>query len=290
MKFTRTAILLGVALSIAPAFAQDGLKRVLPRVYAKWRRAILDRDYAAFKEHTATFRHNATHNLIVSQMQPWPDALFEIPMEPPDVSGLRLLSAKFKSGTANLIYYGKVDFKIKDQGTREIPNNLLVLQFVEEDGKWRYDTTRYIHAGSDPQLHSLYLSKGDFSFVRLPRFDPPGKVPPAPKLCPKPDCVGQLRVVSLGYRCRIRVNDSYVTEVADNVGNKLIIGGLKKEGNKVEIEINPTLYTKKPNLQIKITAFLPSVGGVPTAVFDYRPKNPPRVYENVFPAHVAKGE
>src|SRR6476620_8859334 len=103
-------VLAAILWSTVLLYAEDmEVRPELERTYSAWRAALAARDVSGWQKSTASHRQVATRNLIVSQKQPFPDALFTLPMRPAEIATLRFLQIKVLGNTANTAYFGKVD-------------------------------------------------------------------------------------------------------------------------------------------------------------------------------------
>ena len=171
--------------------------------------------------------------MIVSQKNKWPEALFDGPVKPPNLSSMKMAKTMVNGRTAQLVYFGKADFGIgKDI---KAPEGLLFLMFIKELNDWKFSTSRFMNLNNAEEI-SAAAQSGNFSFLDSPQFIPPGKVPPVPKLCPVPEMVGYLEIVSIGYETKVNVAERSKHMVINNVHKGLIIGGLKKGINPTFIE------------------------------------------------------
>jgi hypothetical protein len=194
-------------------------------------------DTKLWQQTTAQYRQIGMRNIIVSQKKKWPDALFEALVSPPDVSAMTLARATENRATAQLVYYGKADFGIGIE-PEEIPDGLLLLMFVKEKSGWKFNTSRFMSLAESEDI-AKRAKGGDFSFLDAPELQPPGNVPPLPKLCPIPELVGYVEIVSFGYETQLTVNSRSEHTVIDNVQSGLIIGGLKVGVNPIKVEVRP---------------------------------------------------
>jgi hypothetical protein len=166
MRYWFLLFLLCSALFRPALVAEDEvLRSELSKVYREWRAALLASSYTAWQKHTTQYRQALTRNLIVSQGQNYPEALFKIPMVPPDASGLRLLELEANGPTAHLVYFGKVDMGL-DVPAEQIPENLLVLKFFQEKGGWKFDSSRMINLADVPETRAA-LKEGDMAALRI---------------------------------------------------------------------------------------------------------------------------
>ena len=244
MTFRATLFAATLLASALPAGAElqtpPDLKTTLGKVFADWSKAMVEKDAKLWQQTTAKYRQNGMRNSIVSQKMPWPDALFDALVAPPDISGLELAKVMENGSTAQLVYYGKVDFKVDAD---EVPEGLLFLMFVKELDGWKFNTLRYMSLAGAEEVADQ-ASVGIFDFLDAPEFRPPGRVPPVPKLCPIPEIVGYVEIVSIGYETTLKVADRSEHTVIDNVQKGLIIGGLKAGINPVSVYVKPLALEK----------------------------------------------
>ncbi len=213
-----------------------GFGAQLIEIYENWSKGMIGSDLQLWRENTATYRQIGTRNLIVSQKKRWPESLFNNPITPADISELRLAKVMENGPTAQLIYYGKADFGADKE--IEIPNGLLFLMFVKEKSGWKFNTSRFMSLAGAGEAAAA-AAAGDFAFLDTPEFQPPGEVPPLPKLCPIPQMVGIIEIVSVGYEATVRVGDHSKHVVINNTQTGLIIGGLKRGNNIINVETRP---------------------------------------------------
>lgn len=233
MRFVPVAA--AVLFSFLPLHGDDAdLRRELERTYSTWRSAIASRDLGGWQKATAAHRQMITRNLIVSQKQPFPDALFNLPMRPAETSTLRFLQTRVAGNTAHTAYFGKVDLGLLD--VAEIPENVLILKFVKEATGWKFNTSRLLNLAASPDIRASLQNGGSSSVLDDPEFAPDGVVPATPKPCPVPDRIGVLQVASFGYATKATVNGFEVAAVQDNAEEHIIIGGLRDGENPLVIE------------------------------------------------------
>ena len=237
------------------AETDQALSSTLRQVYFKWVKAMRESDTDLWRKTTARYRQYGIRNLVVSEKKKWPDALFDTMLAPPDVSEMTLARVMQKGVTAQLIYYGKANFGVEIEGG-EIPDGLLFLMFVKEKDGWKFNTSRFMSL-AEAEEESAQAAAGDFAFLDAPDLQPPGTVPPLPKLCPYPELVGYVEIVSIGYRSSLKVNGHSNHTVIDNVQRGLIIGGLKEGVNPIDVEVralptNPGVTDAKRHFEFSV--------------------------------------
>ncbi len=213
------------------------MRREMDRAYSAWRSALAEKNLAGWQQATASYRQMLTRNLIISQRQPFPAALFDLPIRPPETTGLRFIKVKQVGDTANLYYYGKVDVGLTDPS--EVPESLLILKFIREGSAWKFDTTRMVSLGGAPEVKSAMQNGGGGNFLESPELAPDGVVPPTPKAAAMLDRIGVLQVASFGFETKATVNGFDVPSVTNNAEEHIIIGGLRDGQNPLTVSVKP---------------------------------------------------
>ncbi|MED5587068.1 MAG: hypothetical protein VYB61_11985 [Verrucomicrobiota bacterium] len=234
-----TALILSCSISPVHAAGPEGNEKLaheLKQVFGKWSQAMKEKDRTLWEQTTARYRQIGIRNMIVSQKKNWPGALFESPVSPPDVSDMQLARTMVKGVTAQLVYFGRPDFGVEED--TEVPDGLLFLMFIKEKGGWKFSTSRFMSLNGAGEIAAA-AQKGDYTFLDTAQFAPPGRVPPLPRLCPRPEIVGYIEIVSIGYQTHANIADRSQHTVIDNVHKALIIGGLKAGINQVFVEAKP---------------------------------------------------
>ncbi len=253
----------------------DALRASLDKVYKDWRNALTTRSLEDWKRNTTNYRQVVSHNLIISQGQPYPEALFDLPVAPPDVFKLKLLEVEAVGPTAHLIYYGKVDLGL-GVAADKIPNNLLALKFFNENGQWKFDSSKFINLNDSPEIRTACES-GNPEFVKHPPFNPPGVLPAVPKPCGKPDKIGALRIEAMGYEVTAHINRFDYPTVIDNATQEVIIGGLSVGDNDLTLDIKALPVPEGEGRVLNVQAMM--LGRDPKKpmlkVFDWTPRYHP---------------
>ena len=256
----------------------DGLRAELERVYHEWRGAMVNRNVQAWQKSTSRYRQVHTHNMIVSQRQPYPDAVFAVPLRPPDITRLKLLEVEAVGDTAHLVFFGRIDLGLE---VEVVPENLLVLRYIKDPDGWRFDTSRMVNLEGVPDVRAALKEGGKPSFLNDPEFNPPGKAPPVPAVCKVPQYVGAFQIESIGYETRLRINGFDYPPVKDVGINQLIIGGLNRDENTLEIFITPTEVPEgeERGLEISVMVVPGDTEKKPIPVYRWRTKDaaPPAV-------------
>ncbi|MBU6178041.1 MAG: hypothetical protein KGR69_00190 [Verrucomicrobia bacterium] len=224
------------AQAVAPATSarpDNSIRVTLESAYDAWRTAMDTGDLALWEQVTAFSRQIETRNRIVSQKQPFPRALFEDPVASPLLAGLIPLGVLSTGDTATSTYFGKANFG--DEPGVAVSDNLLVLHFLREEGKWKFDNLRIVKIGNDGEI-LLQIRNSDFSFLRGEEFQPAPSLPPVPQPVEAPRYVAEAWIDATGHEVRITVN-GHPTGTFRNVKvTELVMGGVRRGGNTIRIE------------------------------------------------------
>lgn len=254
----------------AVAAQPDNSIRVsLESAYESWRRAMDAGDLPAWEATTAYSRQIEIRNRIVSQKLPFPQALFADPVASPSLGGLIPLGVLSTGDTATSTYFGKANFG--DEPGVAISDNLLVLHFLREEGRWRFDNLRLVKLGGDGEL-LLQIRNSDFSFLRGEEFQPAPALPPIPQPVQTPALVAEAWVDATGYEVTITVN-GHLTGTFRNVkATELVMGGVRRSGNQIRIQskLLPDAGAAAPKVEVAIYA-AEDPAGQAQRVYHYRP-------------------
>jgi len=218
-----------------PAARPDPSIRVtLESAYETWRRAMGEGDLRKWEEATAYSRQIETRNRIVSQGLPFPQALMDDPVEAPTLGGLTALGVFSTGETATSTYFGKANF---GGDPSAVSDNMLVLHFLREDGRWRFDNLRIVKLGGDAEL-LLQLRNGDFSFLSGDEFQPAPRLPPVPQPVPAPELLAEAWIDATGYEVAISVNGHPMGRFSNIKTTELVMGGVRRGQNTVSLRIH----------------------------------------------------
>jgi len=242
----------------------------LESAYLAWLDAMLRKDFNAWKKATAIYRQVETYNRIISQRQRFPDALFAVPLQAPSVSKLVLLDIYAKGDTANAIYFGKPNFGIS--ADQPASDNFMVLKFIRESSKWKFDNLRIIKFGNDPAI-LLKMRNQDFSFLQDVTFQPTGVAPSIAKQVKSPAYLAELWIAANGFEVTVNINNgNHKTRLKNDDGRDLIIGGLVKGENTVSLQITPVSTASTLPKRLEIGIYAAEAAGKPAKrVFHYAP-------------------
>lgn len=217
--------------------ATPALRVTLERAYESWRTAMEEGDLEKWKATTAFSRQIETQNRIISQRLPFPDVLFEDPVESPSLAGLIAMGVLSTPETATSTYFGNANFG--GDGPAAGAENMLVLHFLREDGVWKFDNLRLVKIGNDGEI-LLQIKNGDFSFLQGEEFQPLPQLPPLPQPVSEPEFLAKAWIDSTGYETTIIINGISMGKYTNVKTTELILGGVRSGGNTIEIQVSPS--------------------------------------------------
>lgn len=267
VSLVKRHIFILTALMATLVNAQEELRPVLERTYQTWRDAIVRKDAAAWQRATATHRRVEVRNRIVSEKQPFPQAVFNLPAAPPALGGLKFLEAKQTGPTAKASYFGKVDFGVGGDPT----DNLLVLSFVAESGRWLYDRADFVNLEGLKDVRKE-LAAGDLKYLReTPEAQPSGKVPETPIQANPAKYIAKVYVFSPGREVKVQVNKISRHRFANAKEAEIVIGGAVDGPNEVQYAISKLPGgTGKEALTIRVYLLSEVPGIKPVKAFEYQ--------------------
>ncbi len=255
------------AVLILPATAQENLRPALEKAYGDWREAIVRRDANQWQRTTAEHRRVEVRNRIVSEQRPFPGAVFQLPAPPPALAGLRFLQAKQNGPTAKASYFGKVDFGAEAAPTE----NLLVLSFANNGGRWLYDRADFVNLSALPDVRKE-LAAGNLRYLEeTPEAQPSGVLPPTPISANPAKYIAKVYVFCPGREVRLQVNKISRHRFANAKEAEVVIGGAVDGLNEIQYTVNKLEGgTGREAMTIRVY-LMSSVAGVqPVKAFEYQ--------------------
>ncbi len=282
----RALLLLSSLLTAGRGFGQtDGaLRTELVRTYVNWLQAMRSMDVTAFSNHTSRYRQMCLRNEVVSLRQPWPAAIFKSVIQAPDVSRLTFMDAKARGDTARLVYFGQVDFALESDLVT--PENPLIVRFLSEKGRWKFDWLQYVNLGRDEDLRRQ-IRGGGRQWLEEEEFLLNGAYPAIPLPCREPYQVAALSILARGCRVKVDVNKgTHLETVSNNTGGRIITGGLQKGANL--ISISPSVIPGEvttPALEISVMSraesYRPAV-----KLWSWKPAVPPAQWKEKYDSSI----
>ena len=201
-------------------------------------------------------------------------------------SGIGMYVGSVVNGpTAAATYYGKVDLGLGQEPT---DSNALVLLFTHENGKWKYDQARFFNLTRLPAVKER-LKRGDASvLMEQDGFQPLGKIPAVPPVCPPPKYIAKILVDCPGRTVQANVNNISLHEFDNTRLAEVISGGLRDGTNSLTLNFSDSPNGKKGAVLVEVYIMPEIPGHLPARAFSYfvppqaQPKSGP-VLINVTP-------
>ncbi|MGB1260866.1 MAG: hypothetical protein ACPG6P_12540 [Akkermansiaceae bacterium] len=255
------------APAAAPA-TKPALTQALPRVYAYWRNAMVNKNYGAWKKITAPHRRVHIQNRILSERRPFPAFVFNIPTAPPALKGLKLISSTSRGVTAKQVYFGKINFGVGGAPTE----NLLVLSFVYAERGWKYDSAEFINLSGLKDVRKQ-IQSGDYKYVKGSAFQPTGVLPRTPIAVGKAKYIAKVYTFCPGREVKADVNRFSSHRLQNTQQSEVIIGGAKDGPNTINYTIKDLPdYKGDDPITIRVYLFSEVKGVKPVEVFRYQTK------------------
>lgn len=242
------------------------LAKSLQEVYVYWRKAMVDKNYNAWRQITASHRKTTIQNRILSEKGNFPADVFKIPGAPPGVDGLKLIRARSKGVTAKLVFFGKVDFGIGGSPS----DNLLVLSFLHEGRGWKYDTAEFVNLSGLKDVRSQ-LKAGKYDYVDGEAFLPDGKRPAQPIEVQRAKYIAKVYSYCPGREVRVTVNKISKHRFQDTQQSEVVVGGARDGMNEIRYYIKDLPgYKGDDPLTVRVYIFSQIDGVKPVKVYQYQ--------------------
>lgn len=246
---------------------QQQARTIADTIYNTWRVAMMSGNENAWRNITTQSRRVKVRNLIVSQKGKFPQDIFRDQPAPPALENFAYVGALAgpTNRTLAATYLGKV--QLGEKGKSEM--NALVLEFVHEGGKWRYDQSRFFNLGRLPQVEKR-LRAGDLSVLQeQDGFHPYTSIPEVPPACSYPQLIGKVFVDAQGREIDMRINGISLHQFADERRADVISGGLKRGLNTITYTIRTTNEKQKHDMAIGLFVMPETPGNKAVCVFDH---------------------
>jgi hypothetical protein len=254
-------------ISATLAGGQENLRPTLETTYSAWRESMIRRDPAAWQRVTAEHRRVEVRNRIVSEKQPFPATVFDLPAPPPSLQGLQFLEAKQNGATAKASYFGKIDFAVGGEPT----DNLLVLSFVQGTGGWLYDRADFVNLAALPLVRKE-LAAGNLKYLKeTSEAQPSGQIPPTPIAAQPAKYVAKVYVFSPGREVQVQINKISRHRFANAKEAEVVIGGAVDGLNEVQFTVKKLEGgTGKEVMTIRVYLMAELAGAKPVKAFEYQ--------------------
>lgn len=290
-----TSRILSAALAlvtVAPAQTDPAaLGAQLTQTYEAWRNAVVTKDARQWQMLTADYRRREVQNRLASEKRPFPASVFELPAPPPILKGLRMMHVSQKGNTAKVGYYGPVNFGVGGDPT----NNVLVLSFVSERGRWAYDRADFVNLAALPEVRKELSEGNPRYFKETPECQATGMVPPTAVPVAPAKYIAKAYVFCPGREVQLQINRVSRHRFANAKEAEIVLGGAKDGRNEVTFTVKPLEGgTGGEAMAIRVYLMSEVVGVKPIIAYEYIVKEgePVKGFEssqfNLDPATAAK--
>lgn len=261
-------LILLVVTPIWEARGQDAaaLRKQLDGVYNQWREAMVSKNLSRWQANTSRRRQVVVKNQIYSERRAFPAALFSLPVAPPDIRNLKALRAVAKGPTAKEVYFGKVDFGVGGEPSE----NLLVIDYVNEGGRWKYDGAEFVNLSKLPKVRAQLVG-GDLQFLNSPDFVSSGSVAPVPIAINGPvRYITKAYVYCPGREVQLQINKISRHKFQNTKAAEVVVGGARDGQNEVQFLIKslPGSTGAEP-LAVRVYLMSEVRGVQPIKAFEY---------------------
>ena len=259
-----------VSAPSAPRFNvpdQKQARTIADTIYNTWRVAMMRGNEASWRNATTRSRQVKVRNLIISQKGKFPQDIFRDQPAPPALENFVYVGALAgpTNRTLAATYLGSLQLGEKGKPAM----NAYVLEFVHEEGKWRYDQSRFFNLSRLPQVEKR-LRAGDVAVLQeQDGFHPYTEAPAVPPSCPYPQLIGKVFVDAQGRQIEMRINGISLHDFSDERRADVISGGLKRGVNTVSYTIRTSDTGVKAAMAIGLFVMPETPGNKPVCVFDH---------------------
>jgi hypothetical protein len=241
-------VTLSILVTFISTISGQDLRTALENNYAAFSDAVKNKDGDKLKASMSSYSYVTAKNEMQSAQVAFPDGFFSsAPRMIADLKKQTFIRAIENGPTANSIYYGKDAF-----GSA----SLMIIKFLKENNNWKFYTVQY---KSSEEIMNKLKAK-DTSFLKGEDFYPNGIMPATPVEMSKGDYKGLLDIMGEGFSVQIKINGidqpgpTGVTfnGLSEGSSDILVLGGIKKGVNKIEITTTPLPGKKNEKLLINI--------------------------------------
>jgi hypothetical protein len=202
--------------------------------------ALVAKDPALFRNSLSQSTYMKWKNMMISSKSEFPQTFYQSASHYNfDFKQLQFLKAVESGPTGNAIYY---DTKGK---------NTIILRFVKEDSAWKFGDAEVY--GTEEIINQLKAK--DMSFLEDKRYKPNGLEPLIQKEIKDVDYVAMLDR-SGPYKISIWVNGVEQQATSGGSSSGLLLGGVKKGKNTIEIKFAPLEGSNGGSISVSIRAFM----------------------------------
>lgn len=223
IKLLKHPLILIFAFSSQFIFAQK-MPETVNQVYAGFCNAVKSKDLAAYEKVLTVASFIRQKNEALSYGINYPADLFEmLNASMFELKDMTYIGYKQVGPTMNAFYL--YDFKLEKM--------IVTVCLEEHDSKFRIDQMKM----RDARDFIKEINEKDYSFINEKEFLPSGTLKPVPVEVKKVEVMAMLDVTCYGYRVEVVVNGISQDEVTDKSRSGVLIGGILRGENKIEMKI-----------------------------------------------------
>lgn len=246
---------------------QDQARRDAEMVYNTWRISMIRGNEQAWRSATSASRQMKIRNMIISRKGSFPRDFFARIQEAPKLEDFRYIGSLVGCGghTMACTYIGMM--QLGDHAAAK--ENAYVLLFVQENGKWKLDQTRFFDLSRVPAVGNRLKSRDLNVLQEQDGFQPYTSVPTVPRPCSAPELIGQIFVDCPGRTVDVTINGLSPHDFNDERRADFISGGLKRGSNTINYTIRDNNDQSRPSMAIGLFVMPETPGNKPVCVFDH---------------------
>jgi hypothetical protein len=235
-------------ICISGAFLTQATAQKMPdaanRLYQEFTTAIEASDLAGLELCLCKASCVKMKNEALSYGLKFPDDVFDgLKMGMLDAKYFKFIGFK-KSGPTTNVYY--------TYSRDEEPESIITLCLVEETGQLKIIQLK----NSDAKVFIPNLHRKDYSFLETKEFAPAGVAPEIPEAIGPVEYIANWDITCYGYEVSVKINGIFQEEVSNKSRSGVVIGGVRKGLNNVELSIKKTDSNEKEIPAIGIRALI----------------------------------
>ena len=246
---------------------QQMAREIAETVYNTWRLAMMRADDQAWAGCTTAARQNKIRNMVVSERKQFPKDFFSKQPTPPQLEHFTYVGSIAGCGNRTMActFVGKLQLGEKGQQAE----NAMVIELVNEGGRWKLDQTRFFNLSHLPDVKKRLHARDLAVLEEQDGFHPYDKMPVIPPRCGAPQLIGKVFVDAPGREIEMRINGVSLHEFYDERRADTIAGGLRRGQNTISYTIRDNAGMARPTLGIGLFVMPETPGNHPVCVFDH---------------------
>jgi len=262
----RLLLILFLIFPVICAAEPTQLQRDLARTYIIWQKAMAGKDFRSWSGIMAKDRQIEVKNRILSEKFRYPQSIFNIPVTPPSVRNLKMLSAKAKGNNAKAVFFGKVNFEVGGQPE----DNLLIVSYLREEGLWKFVKADYVNLTFQKDVRKQILDK-NYDFLNAPDFQPEPYTRKNLIVLQKPvDYITKVYAYCPGREVRVVYNERSNHLFQNEQEAEVAIGGAIAGKNQIKMAIKSLPGSEKIEpIAVRVYIFSQIKGVNPVKAYEY---------------------